>query len=256
MLGATPYLFAGTLRDNLLLGAAPPSGAARRIREARPPGAAPEQLDEARQSGNIDLDLHADWVDYRGAGVADAEALSHTHHRGAGAASISMEDVYTFGLRWRIDPAAHPEAAARLLEARRHWPGGSSRTASPTSSRPMIPSASTPTPRSRRTCCSAPRSGPVFDFEALADNSYVLQVLDKVGLTEDLVDAGRQVAATMIELFADLPPDHEFFEQFSFISANDLPEFAAILSAHRRRRRRRRCAKRGPRTSCCRCRSS
>ena len=33
----------------------------------------------------------------------------------------------------------------------------------------------------------------------------------------------------MIELFADLPPDHEFFEQFSFISANDLPEFGAIL---------------------------
>ena len=39
----------------------------------------------------------------------------------------------------------------------------------------------------------------------------------------------RQVAETMIELFADLPPEHEFFEQFSFISATDLPEFAAIL---------------------------
>jgi putative ABC transport system ATP-binding protein len=38
------------------------------------------------------------------------------------------------------------------------------------------------------------------------------------------------VAETMVELFADLPPDHEFFEQFSFISANDLPEFAAILA--------------------------
>jgi len=33
----------------------------------------------------------------------------------------------------------------------------------------------------------------------------------------------------MVELFADLPADHEFFEQFSFISANDLPEFQAIL---------------------------
>ena len=51
----------------------------------------------------------------------------------------------------------------------------------------------------------------------------------KVGLIEDLVAAGKQVAETMIELFADLPPDHEFFEQFSFISANDLPEFVAIL---------------------------
>jgi putative ABC transport system ATP-binding protein len=73
--------------------------------------------------------------------------------------------------------------------------------------------------------------GPVFDFDALADNKYVRQVLDKVGLTDDLVEAGREVAATMVEIFADLPPDHEFFEQYSFISAADLPEFKAMLSA-------------------------
>src|SRR5260370_7396088 len=71
--------------------------------------------------------------------------------------------------------------------------------------------------------------GAVFDFEALADNAYVLHVLTQVGLIEDLVAAGKQVAETMIEMFADLPADHEFFEQFSFISANDLPEFVAIL---------------------------
>jgi putative ABC transport system ATP-binding protein len=68
--------------------------------------------------------------------------------------------------------------------------------------------------------------GPVF---ALADNAYVLQVLTQVGLIEDLVSAGKQGAETLIEMFADLPADHEFFEQFSFISANDLPEFVATL---------------------------
>jgi ABC-type iron transport system FetAB ATPase subunit len=40
---------------------------------------------------------------------------------------------------------------------------------------------------------------------------------------------GVQVAETMIELFADLAPEHDFFEQFSFISASDLPEFQAVL---------------------------
>src|SRR5258707_9288985 len=48
---------------------------------------------------------------------------------------------------------------------------------------------------------------------------------------EDLVTAGKQVAETMIEMFADLPADHEFFEQYSFISANALPEFKTILAA-------------------------
>ena len=80
-------------------------------------------------------------------------------------------------------------------------------------------------------------------------------MLDKVGLTEDLVEAGRQVAETMIEMFADLPPDHEFFEQFSFIGAEELPEFAAILSAVDSRRRRRP-APASSAKSCCRCRSS
>ena len=48
-------------------------------------------------------------------------------------------------------------------------------------------------------------------------------------MTNDLVEMGRQIAATMTEMFAGLPPGHEFFEQFSFISADDLPEFAALL---------------------------
>ena len=34
----------------------------------------------------------------------------------------------------------------------------------------------------------------------------------------------------MVELFADLPAGHPFFEQFSFISAEDLPEFRALLA--------------------------
>jgi ABC-type transport system involved in cytochrome bd biosynthesis fused ATPase/permease subunit len=34
----------------------------------------------------------------------------------------------------------------------------------------------------------------------------------------------------MVELFADLPPEHEFFQQFSFISSDDLPEFQQLLT--------------------------
>jgi putative ABC transport system ATP-binding protein len=34
----------------------------------------------------------------------------------------------------------------------------------------------------------------------------------------------------MVELFADLPPGHPFFEQFSFIAAEDLPEFRVLVA--------------------------
>jgi putative ABC transport system ATP-binding protein len=225
--GAAPYLFAGSLHDNLLFGlrhvpvrlADYEAGAAKR--RAR-------QLYEARQSGNIDLDLHADWLDYEGAGVANSEALSRRITDVLARLDLD-EAVYTLGLRWRLDLEAHPEAAARLLEARKALAqrlvedkiGNLVETYDPE--------------RFNRNASVAENLlfgtpiGPAFDFEALADNIYVREVLTKVGLIEDLVDAGKQVAETMIELFADLPPDHEFFEQFSFISAGDLPEFVAIL---------------------------
>jgi hypothetical protein len=72
--------------------------------------------------------------------------------------------------------------------------------------------------------------GEAFDMERLALNPYVLEVLEKSGLIEDMLKMGRSVAETMIEIFADLPPGHEFFEQYSFISSEDLPEYQTTLS--------------------------
>jgi ABC-type multidrug transport system fused ATPase/permease subunit len=225
--GAAPYLFAGTLRENLLLGL--------RHRPIRPAEYDPAsdrrrsaQIYEARRSGNIDFDIGADWLDYESAGVVDSAGLSTriievlTH--------LDFDEVvYTLGLRWRLDPEGNPEAAARLLEARK------------TLARRLAEDGITDLVETydvdrfnfnasvAENLLFGTPIGPAFDFEALADNTYVSQVLAKVGLVDDLVEAGRQVAETMIELFADLPPDHEFFEQFSFISASDLPEFVAIL---------------------------
>jgi putative ABC transport system ATP-binding protein len=71
--------------------------------------------------------------------------------------------------------------------------------------------------------------GNAFNMDRLAENSYVLEVLEKTGLTDELLEAGQQVASLMVELFADLPPGHQFFEQYSFISSDDLPEYQAIM---------------------------
>jgi putative ABC transport system ATP-binding protein len=225
--GAAPYLFAGTLRDNLLLGL--------RHRPIRPaeydPATAKRrsaQIYEAQRSGNIDFDIHADWLDYESAGVADKQGLSERVTQVL--ARLDFDDVvYTLGLRWQLDPEARPEAAARLLEARealarRLGEDGIANLVETYDADRFNFNASV----AENLLFGTP-IGPAFDFEALADNAYVLRVLAKVGLIDDLIEAGKQVAETMIELFADLPPDHEFFEQFSFISADDLPEFVAIL---------------------------
>jgi putative ABC transport system ATP-binding protein len=226
--GAMPYLFAGTLRDNLLLSLrhAPVRPAEYESAEARRRA---RQLFEARRSGNIDFDLHADWIDYEAAGVADREALSRRITEVL-ARLDSDSDVYSLGLRWRLDPEDEPETAMRLLEARKAL-------ASRLVEDGIANLVETYDPERFNTNASVAENllfgtpiGPAFEFEALANNKYVQQVLTKVGLIDDLVTAGKEVAETMVELFADLPPDHAFFEQFSFIGANDLPEFAAILS--------------------------
>jgi ABC-type multidrug transport system fused ATPase/permease subunit len=227
--GATPYLFAGTLRDNLLLGLRHRPIVPAEYDETTGRRRA-RQIEEARRSGNMDFDLHADWVDYASAGVANGDELSHRIAELLGRVDFG-EDVYNFGLRWRIDPMAQPELTARFLEARHAL-------ACRLIADDITKLVETYDVEKYNTNASVAENllfgtpiGPVFDFEALADNTYVLQILDKVGLTDDLVDIGRQVAEMMTEMFADLPPEHEFFEQFSFISAADLPEFAAILSA-------------------------
>jgi ABC-type multidrug transport system fused ATPase/permease subunit len=225
--GSAPHLFAGSLRDNLLFGLRhvpirpAEYDAATAKRRAR-------QLAEASRAGNIALDVHADWTDYASAGVADRTALSRRITEVL--ARLDCEsDVYGLGLRWRLDPEADPEAARRLLEARRALAcrlaaDGISHLVETYDVQHYNRNAS----MAENLLFGTP-IGPAFDFEALANNTYVLQVLAKVGLVEDLVEAGREVAETMVELFADLPPDHAFFEQYSFIDATDLPEFAAIL---------------------------
>ena len=227
---ATPYLFAGTLRENLLLGL--------RHRPIRPAAYEDDavgrrrarQIEEARRSGNIDFDLHADWTDYESAGVRDGGELPARIAEILGRVDFE-DDVYNFGLRWQIDPAAQPELAARLIEARHAL----ARRLVDDDITKLVETYDVERYNTNATVAEnllfGTPIGPVFDFDALADNTYVLQILGQVELTDELIDAGRQIAAMMTEMFADLPPEHEFFEQFSFISANDLPEFAAILSA-------------------------
>jgi hypothetical protein len=70
----------------------------------------------------------------------------------------------------------------------------------------------------------------VFDPEEIADQPYVRETLQATGLLDDLYDVGYRLAQTMLELFADLPPDHEYFRQFSFIAPEDLQAYRNLLT--------------------------
>ena len=66
-----------------------------------------------------------------------------------------------------------------------------------------------------------------------ADRRPALRARDparRPGCCDELLEVGFRLAQTMVELFADLPPDHEYFRQFSFIAPEDLPIYRSLLA--------------------------
>ena len=226
--GPAAYIFSASVRDNLLYGL--------RQRPVRPPTRdaaglrARQRLEaEARRAGNLDLDHEADWVDLQAAG-ADTPAELDARLLQLLARVDLADDIYALGLRGRIDPDAHPARAAAILAARE---AVAARLAEP-DLRGLVerfdPLAYNTNASIAENLLFGTPTDPAFETDALAANAAVVAVLDRVGLTPMLIAAGRQVAATMTEIFADLPPGHELFEQYSFLSADELAELPGLLS--------------------------
>ena len=221
--GQDGFVFAASLGDNLFYGLKhrPPDGADN--------DSGSDFADEAERSGNSTADIEADWIDYGSVGAAGPEEL-----RAYGLKVLKLvgldEDVYRLGLRGTVDPKSQSELAAAVLRARV--------ALRERIKEPSIAALIAPFDRTQYNTNATVGENllfghpvkDVFNVERLAENAYVLSVLDKVGLTADLLSIGYQVAATMVELFADLPPDHELFQQFSFISSDDLPDVQAMMT--------------------------
>jgi ABC-type multidrug transport system fused ATPase/permease subunit len=186
-------------------------------------------LDEAARAGNSPFEYGADWIDYAAAGVDGPEALQRRLVEVLRRVDLDG-DVYSMGLRGCVDPDIHAETAAKILRAR-----GAMRSRLQD---PAVAALVEPFDKSRfngnatvgeNLLFGAPLDKR-FELEQLAEDPYVQSVLDRTGLTADFVEIGRKVAETMIELFADLPPDHEFFQQYSFIAADDLPAYRQLVT--------------------------
>jgi putative ABC transport system ATP-binding protein len=222
------YVFAGTLEDNLLYGL--------RHRPVREPEVPPgdeerhrRERHEAQRSGNSPYDPEAEWTDWEAAGVRDeAGRLPAVVH--ALRTSLLEGEVYVMGLRGTVSPR-HGDLPGRLLEARRAM---QARLAADPRLARLVEHFDPDRYNQNATLAENLLFGvPVddrFDVDRLSANAYVRETLDATGLTRDLIEVGYRVAQTMLELFADLPPDHEYFRQFSFIAADELPEYRALVA--------------------------
>jgi len=183
---------------------------------------------ETLLAGNSAYDAASDWIDYGAAGCQDEEALNRRLIEILRLVNLDQE-VYEIGLRRAISPELHPQLTARLIDARQIL----RQRLSATGKTPLIESFDADTYNTQASVAEnilfGTPVGPYFAIENLGHNAYMRQVIEQTGLTAIFLETGRKMAATGAEIFRDLPPGHDFFERFSFISSDDLPEFETIL---------------------------
>ncbi len=220
-------VFPGSIRDNVLYGlkhqpiAAPaPDAMDERQRQF-------EEIEIAR-SGNAPFDFDADWVDYEALGLSTADDVDQRILDTFQMVDLA-DDVFAYGLRGIIDVEENAHLADLILEARRKLRGQMADAQIAQLIEPFDPHLYN---RNATVAQNLMFGTPLDDrlkTDALASNAYMLQTIRGAGLEQTLIDMGYELAETMVELFRDIPPDHPFFDQFSFIAADELPLYQDLL---------------------------
>jgi putative ABC transport system ATP-binding protein len=227
--GPGAYHFSTSVRENLAYGLRQRPVT---VPEHRNP-ARTRWLAEASRAGNLPLDVQDNWVDYARAGAATAEEFDAIASRVLESVDLA-EDVFLFGLRGRVDPRAKPAVAEAILAARAAFRQRLTGAQADPALKGLIETFDPTRYNENATLAENLLFGtpidPAFEVDQLSAQPDFLAVLRQQGMEDRLIAMGRQVAETMVELFAGLPAGHEFFDRFSFIAADDLPVFQAIVA--------------------------
>ncbi len=211
--GPRAHLFAGTISDNIL------------YTLNRPPLFEPE--DDAIYKLQTDpLKHNLQGTPYSSADELQSEVLSLCK-------DFELDgDLYRFGLQQSMKEQDNPELAASLINLRLQL-------------RSLLDDKNLSilieffNPDKYNTNLSVAENilfGSTTEQSLQITNLYSDPSLHQVLIDNDMMptalELGYKVAETMIELFADLEPGSEIFERFSFISAEDIPEYQQLINQY------------------------
>jgi putative ABC transport system ATP-binding protein len=194
--GPEPAIFDGTLRDNIVYG-------------LRGPG--------TEASGGAPAD------------IADGEASEARLVRVLGVVGLS-ETVFRYGLASKSLAEDVPVLTARLAELRAHIRKVLAVRGEQGVVEPYDPAGYIRTATIGENILFGVPNDAAISGAGLAAHDLTRDILDTLGLTDDLTIIGRRIAATMLEIFSDLTPDHLLFERFSFIAAEEFPAYRERLA--------------------------
>lgn len=227
-LGPESYLFSDTVLENLLLGLKHQPKATAKTPDGE--GASSKhRLEEARRSGNSEVSPFVDWIDYGAIGVDTPEALRLAIFDVLRVVDLS-DDLIQFALRRTVDVNAHPDLVEKLLLARRRFRERLAEERLQTTVEPLDSVAFNSNTTIAENLLFGTPIGEEFDAANLAAHPHVQEVLRELELTEVFDDAAHRIAALLVELLADLPPGHEFFERFSFVDPDELSILRVVVA--------------------------
>ncbi|MFO1149699.1 MAG: ABC transporter transmembrane domain-containing protein [Alsobacter sp.] len=206
--GPDPVVFFGSIRDNVLYG-----------------------LNRADNGWSAGRDLSPEaWIDY---GAVDADGPEALDLRIIEALRLvgMDESVFRYGLSGTLDPARAVELSEGILGARAYIRERLEATGDAGLVESFDPLRyNMNATLGENLVFGVPIGKTAVDTDILEQDVIRKLIVDE-GLLEPLKEMGRSIAETMVDIFADLPSDHYLFEQYSFVSAADLPEFAELLKA-------------------------
>ena len=224
-IGPNAFVFNATLKENILLGAM--------HRPISTEVELNEDLKNAQLSGNSLDDLGAEWLDYNAIGVDSDEGLQKRLIELLQVVDLDG-DVYSMGLRSTVDGFDDDQLLEQILTARKKFRERLDKSDISNFVESFDKEVFNSNASVAENLLFGTPKGDSFNSENIGTNAYVVEILERVGLKDEFIRIGRDVASTMVELFADLPSDHEYFSQYSFISSEDLPEFQTLLARSER----------------------
>jgi len=228
-IGHDSYTFAGSISDNLLLSLK--RQPQQRINKAHPVDEVIEFKNwqqEARRSGNSDVDLNADWVDYQIAGANSVDELRIRTEKVLDTV-CGTNDLVRNALAQTIDPEAHHDLALAVVKARDMF-----REQIILRGLGSIVEFLDPDQYNDNTSLAENILFGVSNLQelstaGLAVHPTLQKLLHTYGLAQTLDDSAVSSAATMVELFSDLPAGHEFFARYSLVDTDELAQLRRIL---------------------------
>ncbi len=222
--GSTIHLFSGSVLDNLTY------GLKRRPAMSQDEAGADWQWEEARRAGNPVLDPQADWIDHGAVQPAP----------GAGGLIDSIcavldvvgltDDVITFAVRARIDPALVPLIAEDVLAIRYKLRERLKDRDLASVVLPFEAGRYNDEATIAENLLFGVPNDPETSVTAIISHPFFRETLGHTGLTTRLFDLGWQFAKVTVDLFDGMMDDPGALQSLTYMTPEEMPEFEQILT--------------------------